>query len=397
MARTISYGSSGDDVRALQEALNKNGYSLSVDGQFGSKTQAAVMDYQRKNGLSVDGIAGAQTWGALNGSSGNSASTSSQNGFKYTVERPEYSKSQDVISAENELKQWENNKPSDYNSKYSDKIDEILNSIINREEFDYKLSGDPMYEQYKELYINNGKKAMMDTIGKSTALTGGYANSYAQTVGNEVYNDYLLQLDEIALDLRDRAYEEYKDETDKLMDDVSLLRSLDGDDYEKYLNELERYYNDGDYLLQKLANMSDREFEMFAQELENWENDRSLAFDNYIDALDREEFNREMEFKEAEARRDQQNQDRNYALAVQRAAQSAAKAEEDKKDDEDKDEESEGKEYVIYPKTYQEFYDRTGVSNILTKEEFNASSEYKAEFDYDYLKYLKKMYDKYKE
>lgn len=397
MARTISYGSSGDDVRALQEALNKNGYSLSVDGQFGSKTQAAVMDYQRKNGLSVDGIAGAQTWGALNGSSGNSASTSSQNGFKYTVERPEYSKSQDVISAENELKQWENNKPSDYNSKYSDKIDEILNSIINREEFDYKLSGDPMYEQYKELYINNGKKAMMDTIGKSTALTGGYANSYAQTVGNEVYNDYLLQLDEIALDLRDRAYEEYKDETDKLMNDVSLLRSLDGDDYEKYLNELERYYNDGDYLLQKLANMSDREFEMFAQELENWENDRSLAFDNYIDALDREEFNREMEFKEAEARRDQQNQDRNYALAVQRAAQSAAKAEEDKKDDEDKDEESEGKEYVIYPKTYQEFYDRTGVSSILTKEEFNASSEYKAEFDYDYLKYLKKMYDKYKE
>ena len=62
---TISYGSSGDDVKKLQQALNSYGYSLSVDGQFGSKTQAAVKDYQKKNGLSVDGIVGEKTWGVL--------------------------------------------------------------------------------------------------------------------------------------------------------------------------------------------------------------------------------------------------------------------------------------------------------------------------------------------
>ncbi len=399
MKRTISYGSSGDDVKELQKALNENGYSLSLDGKFGAATQAALKDYQKKNNLSVDGIAGTQTWSSLNKKSGSSVS-GTQGNFTYKVSKPVYEKSKDVIHAEKDLKQWEDNKPTEYNSKYSQKIDEILNAIINREDFDYKLSADPLYEQYKELYINNGKKAMMDTIGQSTALTGGYSNSYAQAVGNEVYNDYLMQLDDVALDLRDMAFKEYKEETGKLMDDVSLLRSLDGDDYKKYLNELERYYNDGDYLLKKLANMNDQEFEMFTKELESWENDRNFAFENYQDSLDRAEFEEEMAFKRAEAQRDQQNKDRSYAQSNSKSAFSVLeKLKEEKKKSKEakKDSGTDKKEYIIYPKSYKEFYDRTGVSTILTKEEFDTSPDYKSEYKYDYLNYLKAMYDKYKE
>ena len=63
----LSYGSRGDDVKKLQESLNQQGYSLSVDGIFGSQTQQAVQDYQRKNSLAVDGIAGTNTLGKLYG------------------------------------------------------------------------------------------------------------------------------------------------------------------------------------------------------------------------------------------------------------------------------------------------------------------------------------------
>ena len=52
-------------------------------------------------------------------------------------------------------------------------------------------------------YVKNGKKAMLDTIANATALTGGYANSYAVSAGNQSYNDYLNNLNEIALDLYD--------------------------------------------------------------------------------------------------------------------------------------------------------------------------------------------------
>ena len=79
----MSYGSTGSDVTALQQMLNKAGYSLSVDGIFGSGTDTAVRDFQRKHGMVGDGIAGPKTWAALgtvgSGSSSSGSSSSSSN------------------------------------------------------------------------------------------------------------------------------------------------------------------------------------------------------------------------------------------------------------------------------------------------------------------------------
>ena len=59
-------GSRGDAVRKLQEMLNAKGYTCgSVDGIFGSKTKAAVLAFQKANGLGADGIVGPLTWGKL--------------------------------------------------------------------------------------------------------------------------------------------------------------------------------------------------------------------------------------------------------------------------------------------------------------------------------------------
>lgn len=58
-------GSRGEDVKTLQQALNKNGYDLTIDGIFGAKTEEAVRDYQKKHDLSVDGVVGAKTWTML--------------------------------------------------------------------------------------------------------------------------------------------------------------------------------------------------------------------------------------------------------------------------------------------------------------------------------------------
>ena len=61
----IQLGSSGKDVKAIQYALNKLGYENSgtkkVDGVFGSGTQSAVKAFQKKMGISVDGIVGDKT------------------------------------------------------------------------------------------------------------------------------------------------------------------------------------------------------------------------------------------------------------------------------------------------------------------------------------------------
>lgn len=59
-------GSRGDAVRKLQELLNAKGYTCgNVDGIFGSKTYAAVLEFQKANSLGADGIVGPLTWAKL--------------------------------------------------------------------------------------------------------------------------------------------------------------------------------------------------------------------------------------------------------------------------------------------------------------------------------------------
>ncbi|NLJ78763.1 MAG: hypothetical protein GX329_05315 [Tissierellia bacterium] len=68
--RLLRLGSRGSDVRTLQQRLNSSGYNCgSVDGIFGNRTLNAVRNFQRKNGLAVDGIVGPATRGKLFGSS----------------------------------------------------------------------------------------------------------------------------------------------------------------------------------------------------------------------------------------------------------------------------------------------------------------------------------------
>lgn len=55
----------GESVRQLQEALVKAGISVTVDSVFGRGTQNAVMEFQRREGLTVDGIVGPATRGKL--------------------------------------------------------------------------------------------------------------------------------------------------------------------------------------------------------------------------------------------------------------------------------------------------------------------------------------------
>lgn len=77
---TSRRGSSGSEVRKIQTKLKQWGYYKgSVDGVYGSKTEAAVKSFQRKNGLTADGIAGAKTLAAMGISSGSSSSGSSSN------------------------------------------------------------------------------------------------------------------------------------------------------------------------------------------------------------------------------------------------------------------------------------------------------------------------------
>ena len=94
MAATLREGSSGEEVKTLQTKLKRWGYYTgSIDGVFGSGTKKAVIAFQKKNGLTPDGIVGPATLKALGmqSSSGSSASSGSNtNGNLYLLARLVY-------------------------------------------------------------------------------------------------------------------------------------------------------------------------------------------------------------------------------------------------------------------------------------------------------------------
>ncbi|NEP91099.1 MAG: peptidoglycan-binding protein [Okeania sp. SIO2C2] len=64
---TLTLGSTGEDVKYLQTVLNAivANNSLVVDGIFGNLTKEAVIAFQKRYGLTADGIVGLQTWGLI--------------------------------------------------------------------------------------------------------------------------------------------------------------------------------------------------------------------------------------------------------------------------------------------------------------------------------------------
>ena len=77
-AATLKQGSRGDLVKTVQQKLIKWGYLKgSADGIFGAKTKTAVIAFQKKNGLTADGIVGTRTAQALGISLSSTTSTSS--------------------------------------------------------------------------------------------------------------------------------------------------------------------------------------------------------------------------------------------------------------------------------------------------------------------------------
>ncbi len=78
-AAVLKRGSTGADVKTLQTKLKNWGYYTgSVDGIYGSATVSAVKYFQRVNGLTVDGVVGKATLGALGMSLGSSSSSGGQ-------------------------------------------------------------------------------------------------------------------------------------------------------------------------------------------------------------------------------------------------------------------------------------------------------------------------------
>lgn len=134
-----------------------------------------------------------------------------------------------------------------YINRYQSQIDALTAQILGREAFSYDPETDPAYQQYKESYTRGGERAMQDTLAQMAARTGGLASSYANSVSQQTYDNYMAALADKVPELRQLAYSMYQDEGNNLRDNLSMLASLEQGEYGKFADQLAQYNTDRNF------------------------------------------------------------------------------------------------------------------------------------------------------
>lgn len=155
-----------------------------------------------------------------------------------------YTPSGSVQAAQAYLEQVKASKPGAYQSRWDDELTRLYDQIRNRKKFSYDMGTDPLYQQYREQYQRLGRLAMQDTMGQAAALTGGYGSTYGEQVGQQAYNAYLQNLNDIVPQLQQQAYQRYQDEGTDLYNQYSLVKGREDTDYGRYRDTVSDYYSD---------------------------------------------------------------------------------------------------------------------------------------------------------
>lgn len=176
---------------------------------------------------------------------------------------------------------------------FSDAVKQSLAEVLNRRDYSYNAENDAIFSKYKELYTEQGRRAMQDTMGNAALLTGGYGNSYGTYAGQQAYNSYMKELSDKSAELEQKAYDRYRDEEE------SAYRRLDA---------LMGYYaDDRDHLYKMEQDRIKQENILYDRNRENYENDRRYELDRIKlnatlqDAVDKEQGTADDKFNPEEA------------------------------------------------------------------------------------------------
>ena len=139
--------------------------------------------------------------------------------------------------------------------------------------YEYNYNTDPLYQQLKNDYVRTAKLGAENIAGKAAAQTGGYGNSYAQTAAQQVYQDAMLDFNDVILDLEQNAYNRHLDRQQQHLNEYSLLTDMANTSYSKEMTSAQLAAQFGDY--SRYENMLGLDLSQFAQDYQaqqalNW-------------------------------------------------------------------------------------------------------------------------------
>jgi hypothetical protein len=172
-----------------------------------------------------------------------------------------------------------------YENAFAQQQKDLLDRILNREDFSWSKETDPQWSSYKKSYLREGDRATANALAKASAASGGRPSSYAVNAATQAGDYYATKLNDVIPTLYQQAYERYLDEYNMKLKDLNAVNQQEQLDYAKYLDRLGQFNTDRGFAYQNYADDYDR----LRSQLADVQGQDQIDYARYLDEASRQQ------------------------------------------------------------------------------------------------------------
>lgn len=172
-----------------------------------------------------------------------------------------------------------------YENTFAQQQKDLLDRILNREDFSWSKETDPQWSSYKKSYLREGDRATANALAKASAASGGRPSSHAVNAATQAGDYYATKLNDVIPTLYQQAYERYLDEYNMKLKDLNTVNQQEQLDYAKYLDRLGQFNTDRGFAYQNYADDYDR----LRSQLADVQGQDQIDYARYLDEASRQQ------------------------------------------------------------------------------------------------------------
>ena len=172
-----------------------------------------------------------------------------------------------------------------YENTFAQQQKDLLDRILNREDFSWSKETDPQWSSYKKSYLREGDRATANALAQASAASGGRPSSHAVNAATQAGDYYATKLNDVIPTLYQQAYERYLDEYNMKLKDLNAINQQEQLDYAKYLDRLGQFNTDRGFAYQNYADDYDR----LRSQLADVQGQDQIDYARYLDEVSRQQ------------------------------------------------------------------------------------------------------------
>lgn len=172
-----------------------------------------------------------------------------------------------------------------YENAFAQQQKDLLDRILNREDFSWSKETDPQWSSYKKSYLREGDRATANALAQASAASGGRPSSYAVNAATQAGDYYATKLNDVIPTLYQQAYERYLDEYNMKLKDLNAVNQQEQLDYAKHLDRLGQFNTDRGFAYQNYADDYDR----LRSQLADVQGQDQIDYARYLDEVSRQQ------------------------------------------------------------------------------------------------------------